>query len=70
MDDVIFQANGQPVQMAPDQATVDGFLRERQIEPRSVAVEINGQILLRSEWSTRKLLSGDSLEIIRVVAGG
>jgi len=35
-----------------------------------VVVEHNGEAVAPSEFSTRKLQSGDRLEIVRIVAGG
>ena len=40
------------------------------LPPQGVLVEHNGQALLRSEWDSVRLAESDSLEILRVVAGG
>jgi thiamine biosynthesis protein ThiS len=37
---------------------------------RGVLVELNGTALRRDEWPTYTLRDGDTLEIIRIVAGG
>lgn len=37
---------------------------------RLVLVELNGQALLKSEWTERNLHAGDQVELIRIVAGG
>ncbi len=69
MEKIVFKANGQELSVE-EGMTVSTFLADRAIEPRTVAIEMNGVALLRSEWSTRKLRGGDRLEVIRVVAGG
>jgi|GEM_PF-1187346 len=69
MEQIVFKANGQEMTV-DSELTIDGFLSLKEIEPRTVAVEINGEALFRSEWSTRKLHQADNLEVIRVVAGG
>ncbi|MDK3161957.1 sulfur carrier protein ThiS [Kamptonema cortianum] len=68
-EQVALRANGEEITVSAD-ATIESFLRGRGIEPRCVAVEINGEAVLRSEWPARKLREGDRVEVIRVVAGG
>jgi sulfur carrier protein len=46
------------------------YLRGREIDPRSVVVELNLEIIDRSEYVSRRLCEGDSLEILRFVGGG
>ena len=38
--------------------------------PRSVVVELNGEAVPPSEFAERQLKAGDSMEIVKVVAGG
>jgi thiamine biosynthesis protein ThiS len=52
------------------QATVGGLLRHLGLNPKSVAVERNLRILVRSEIENEPLEAGDELEIIRLVGGG
>lgn len=47
-------------------ALIDHF----QLDPRSVAVERNGQIVPRSEWPGLRLADDDRIELIRFVGGG
>lgn len=35
-----------------------------------VAVEVNGEIVPRSQYSTRTLTEGDQVEIVRAIGGG
>lgn len=49
---------------------VEELVSELGLPLAAALVEHNGTALLRSEWTTTKLQSGDRLEIIRMVAGG
>jgi sulfur carrier protein len=40
------------------------------IEPSTVAVLINGDILPRKDWAERELLPADEVEIVKFVGGG
>jgi len=62
-------ANGKEIP-ATLPCTVEEFLLARQLLPRSVVVEHNGQAVAPSEFSTRRLHAGDKLEIVKIVAGG
>jgi thiamine biosynthesis protein ThiS len=46
------------------------LLGELQLLPTQVAVEHNGTVLFRHEFSEITLRDGDRIEIVRVVAGG
>ena len=50
--------------------TVDEFLQEIDLPPRSVVVELNGEALPPSSFTEQQLQGGDRLEIVRIVAGG
>jgi thiamine biosynthesis protein ThiS len=62
-------ANGQAVE-ARLPCSIAEFLLARQLLPRSVVVEHNGQAVAPSEFSQRQLQAGDRLEIVKIVAGG
>jgi len=46
------------------------LLRELQITPSTVVVELNGQIVKREEFLERLIKEGDSLELVTIVGGG
>jgi sulfur carrier protein len=46
------------------------LLRRLSIEPRGVAVAINGDVVRRSEWSTTDIEDNNAIEIVTAVAGG
>lgn len=63
------QVNGEPRTLA-DGMTVAGLLKELDIRPDRVAVELNLAILERSEFEGRSLQEGDRIEIISFIGGG
>ena len=46
------------------------LLTQLQLNPRTIAVEYNGEILHRQYWNDTKMQSGDRLEIVTIVGGG
>ena len=50
--------------------SVEEMLRRLDIEPRGVAVAIDGDIVRRSEWSRTRVHDGCTIEIVTAVAGG
>jgi thiamine biosynthesis protein ThiS len=62
-------ANGQKIE-APLPCSLEEFLLEQKLLPRSVVVEHNGEAVAPSEFSRRQLRAGDRLEIVKIVAGG
>ena len=54
----------------PDGATVGDLLAQLGWAKRTVAVEHNGEALIRSDHPRVVLHDGDVLEIVKAVAGG
>jgi sulfur carrier protein len=46
------------------------FLEAKAINPGTVVVEHNGNIVSREEWSTRILKENDVLEVLKFMGGG
>ena len=67
MNEVI--ANGGKI-AAQLPCSIEEFLVAQNLLPRSVVVEHNGEAVAPSEFSGRKLMTGDRLEIVKIVAGG
>jgi sulfur carrier protein len=63
------RANGRSFEIDAG-TTVASFLRIRQLDPRFVVVERNGEPLERARYETVTLNEGDRLELVRAVAGG
>ena len=62
-------ANGKPYEV-PVGTTVAAFVRSRDLDPRYVVVERNGEPLERTRYEEVALSHGDRLEVVRAVAGG
>ena len=54
----------------PAGLTLDGMLRELDLDPRKVAVERNLTIAPRSQYDRIAVEDGDRLEIVHFVGGG
>lgn len=63
------QVNGES-RTAPSGSTVSGLLRQLEIRPDRVAVEVNLQIVDRQSFEGRSLQDGDQVEIISFIGGG
>jgi sulfur carrier protein len=61
--------NGQP-QTASEDSTLLDLLRSLSIDPSRVAIELNGEIVKKTEWSETRLTPGAQLEIVHFVGGG
>ncbi len=62
-------ANGTSYEIEPG-TTVASFVCSRDLDPRFVVVERNGEPLERSQYDGVRLADGDRLELVRAVAGG
>jgi sulfur carrier protein len=62
-------ANGNTYDVGAD-TTVAAFIRSRDLDPRFVVVERNGEALERARYEDVVLSDGDRLELVRAVAGG
>jgi sulfur carrier protein len=61
--------NGEPREVAPT-LTVAELLRQLEVSPRGVAVEVNLQVIPRSQHEQYRLNEGDRLESVTLVGGG
>lgn len=62
------KVNGQPRPL-PDAASVLDLLKQSNLSPDKVAIELNRR-LLRSEKYAQPLKDGDEIEIVTFVGGG
>ena len=60
--------NGEPQIIEP--STILGYLETLAIDPGRVAVELNLDILPKTEYETTPLNEGDRVEIVHFVGGG
>jgi sulfur carrier protein len=61
--------NGKPVQLEAPTALLD-YVGRVGVDPRAIAVEVNGEILQRDLYGGCTLRDGDVVEIVRMVGGG
>lgn len=69
VDNVEIEVNG-AARSVPEGATVEALLRELGLDGRTVVVELNRQIVRRTELSDTRLEAGDRLELVHFVGGG
>lgn len=50
--------------------TIFEFLKELEIKPQAIAVELNLEIVPKSKYEETPLRDGDRVEIVRMVGGG
>ena len=61
--------NGEPHRV-PEGATILDLLAGLGRDPRTVAVELNGEIVRRADYGAAALGPGDRLEVVHFVQGG
>lgn len=63
------QLNGEKTTL-DDTATVQALVESLGLAERRIAVEVNEEIVPRSQHSERRLADGDSVEIVHAIGGG
>jgi thiamine biosynthesis protein ThiS len=66
---VQIQLNGETREVA-DESTVESLIASLELEPARVAIELNGNVLRRKDWTETTLHDGDRVEIVHFVGGG
>lgn len=66
---ITLRINGKEVKLERPQPLPD-YLRELGVDPRGVAVEVDGEILDRDQLMFHVLQAGQVVEIVRMVGGG
>ncbi|MGD0868833.1 MAG: sulfur carrier protein ThiS [Bryobacteraceae bacterium] len=61
--------NGEP-QSTPQGQTILGLLRQLDLDPARVAVELDRRIVKQPHWPDTVLESGSEIEIVQFVGGG
>ena len=61
--------NGESTEL-PEGATAQGLVELLKLTGRRLAMEVNGEIVPRSQHATRTLATGDRIEIVHAVGGG
>jgi sulfur carrier protein len=66
---ITLQVNGKQVEL-DDPIPLVLYLEKLGLNPRTVAVEHNGEIIQRTSFASVVLNQGDRVEIVRMVGGG
>jgi len=66
---IAITVNGKPREIAAEMP-LPAFLAQFDINPRLVAVAINGDVVAKGEYEAAYVRAGDVLEIVRMVGGG
>jgi sulfur carrier protein len=66
---IALQINGKRVELRQPTPLLE-YLRQLGVDPRTVAVEHNGEIIERSAYESVVLQDADQVEIVRMVGGG
>ena len=61
--------NGKEIQME-EAKSVEWYLLESGYQMKRIAVELNGEILPKYQYSETMLKDGDSMEVVTFVGGG
>lgn len=61
--------NGEPY-ILNGENTVTALVKQLELENRRIAVELNQDIVLRSEYASTRLQAGDQVEIVHAIGGG
>lgn len=69
ISDIEIQVNGQSRRIGQG-ASVASLLDQLEVDRRTVVVELNRQILRRTELNDIGLESGDRIELVQFVGGG
>ena len=51
-------------------ASVACLVAQRQLNPRQIAVEVNGRLIPREDYEKALLAKGDSVEVVTLAGGG
>ena len=61
--------NGEATEV-PAGTSVAALLASLEIEPRGVAVAVDGELVTRRTWAERSLAAGERVEILSIAQGG
>jgi sulfur carrier protein len=68
-DTIEITVNGEARQMSQG-ARITELIKQLELAPERLAIELNLSILPRAKWAETELKSGDRLEIVHFVGGG
>jgi len=65
----MIKVNGQSIENTHEK-TVAEFLTENSYDLKRIAVELNGEILPKTQYNSTVLKDGDCIEVVSFVGGG
>ena len=54
----------------PEGATVADLVAALGLEPRGIAVAVDGEVVTRRRWEGHRLAAGDQVEVLTIAQGG
>lgn len=64
------QLNGEQREFAQPSLSVKQLVEQLSLAPQRIAIEVNHQIVRRSDWEQTTINDGDRIEIVQFVGGG
>lgn len=61
--------NGEPRELS-EGLNLSDLIRELALAPERIAIELNHEVVRRTEWSAKKIADGDQIEMVHFVGGG
>ena len=61
--------NGTPLQI-PQGSTLDQLLLTLELSQKRLAIELNLDVIPRSQYSSQQLQQGDQIEVVHAIGGG
>ena len=50
--------------------TLTNLLKDLEITSKHIAIELNDEVVFKSDWNSRILVSEDKLEVVKAIGGG
>ena len=69
-DDVLRVTVNEEAREVPAGTTLAGLVERLRLAPERLAVEHNGRVVPRADWTRVELSEGDRVEIVHFVGGG
>ena len=66
---IAITVNGKPREIEHE-VDLPALLAQFDVNPRLVAVAINGDVVPKTQYASARVRAGDTLEIVRMVGGG
>jgi len=67
---ITLHVNGEELALDAQTHSLDTLLLFLKLRPEQVAVELNGEVIPKQEYSANLLKTGDVVEIVRFMGGG